>query len=555
MFAQANGDPLAGPFEIVTRRRGRSASEREVVFTEFLGGRVQAFRVTPVLGGAPVPTLANPPLVENVGAARELAVFDERFDGDDDLLLATGESAESAAGNQDRLTFSINNGAGSAASNITLGCVQGDDLRGVAVGEFAGLGLRAVYAADANNRVALASCPGETTISTAANGVPNGPGVAKLGDLDQDGDPDLLVAARLPDAPPLLGDLVGWYPNTGAGVFGALQRIGVVKGADEATLLDFDRDGKLDVATASNGVPASDPLAGRVLLFRNLGDGAFAPALVAATGMHEPGRIAGEDVDHDGDIDLLVPSDSPLTSEFPRVQCGIGLLEARDDGTYATPRCLDTAPRGPHTRLVVDDLTRDGVADVIATSFAGNRVILVRLSPPQEFSGEHLPTAGDVVLHDGEERCIATFALQTHARPGDSEIALAQYALETTADDEAGLLQAVILREDDGDTVAEPASDVEVARATAAEDGHWILTLPSGVGNLAAGAPRVRYWACLRAVARVPATAQEFRLQRPASIVVDAETATEIPGVFESTFGGLVRVRSARVFRDGVEGS
>ena len=93
------------------------------------------------------------------------------------------------------------------------------------------------------------------------------------------------------------------------------------------------------------------------------------------------------------------------------MQCGLALLEALADGTYAPARCLNSLA-APYTRLAVDDLTQDGVADVVATSFAEGAVALVRLSDPQEYSDAHGSPTFQVALNDGQEACTIFYDIE-----------------------------------------------------------------------------------------------------------------------------------------------
>jgi hypothetical protein len=80
-------------------------------------------------------------------------------------------------------------------------------------------------------------------------------------------------------------------------------------------LLDFDRDGWLDIyfANSPTVATAADPRAARSALWRNLGDGTFGD-VTDTTGVGYPGWAMGvvvADVDHDGWDDLYVTCYGP----------------------------------------------------------------------------------------------------------------------------------------------------------------------------------------------------------------------------------------------------
>lgn len=121
---------------------------------------------------------------------------------------------------------------------------------------------------------------------------------AAAGDLDNDGDPDVIVAG--PD-----GNVL--FRNDGNGVFSDATEaagIGGPGGAARVLLVDYHHDGFLDVLVSRSK--------GRRALYRNNGNGTFtdvaAGAGVAGAGL----GAAASDADHDRDIDLLLVEDGRL---------------------------------------------------------------------------------------------------------------------------------------------------------------------------------------------------------------------------------------------------
>ncbi len=532
-----------GPFEVVTRRLGRGP-RREAVLTEFNAGTVRTLTSTR-LGFSKLNTgLGNPPVMSDVGAARELSVGDFDHDGDDDFLLATGESGSAPPTNQNRLHISSN---GSPPLNATLACT-GNDIRGLAAGDLREPGFAAVYAAEDADKVAVFStCAQETLISTVANGVPNGPNSAKLGDLDQDGDLDLVIAARQPSTAELAGDLLGWYPNLGAAIFGPLVRIATIVGARDATLADVDRDGKLDVIAGSTDAG--------IQLFRNLGGGVFATPVVAAN-VVGPNRVEAADLDHDGDIDLVVPSASETGRGPTATQCGLSVLLADGDGGFASPICVDDPVVGniPWTRAAIDDIDGNGVPDIVATAFGDGIVMLFSPNAPEHFTVVDGAEAAASVVSAGVEQCVSHADLFHLGRAGDSDLQLAQVTANALGTQGIGFVDALVLRADDGDLVAETNADavIAVAQDTTFVDGNitWTFT---PTHRQPVGDEFRRYWLCVRPPPVLLVNNQVLQLsglQFPA--VRNADTGTAASGRVRD---GDVRVsvRSAPIFRDGFE--
>ncbi|MCZ6649340.1 MAG: FG-GAP-like repeat-containing protein [Acidobacteria bacterium] len=180
-----------------------------------------------------------------------------------------------------------------------------------------------------------------------------GSGMA-LADLDGDGDLDLFLA----DAGP--GETSGnvrLYLNDGKGVFmeRPLPAPAVVAPATGVTVGDFDNDGHLDILVGRWGPDR---------LLRNQGDGTFLDVGPAA-GVDHPGRTlatAFGDVDHDGDVDLLLAD----------ADAGLVLLRNNGDGTFSERgEEAGLTAAGPVTGLLLVDLDGDRDVDVLASGPGG----------------------------------------------------------------------------------------------------------------------------------------------------------------------------------------
>ena len=249
-----------------------------------------------------------------------------------------------------------------------------------------------------------------------------------LGDLNGDALDDLVVTNSFYRGPGLNAHTVVRLLNQGDGVLGPFQVLLDPFGADLA-IGDMDGDGDRDIVTLATSVTGPDMH--DVVLLRNLGGGAFAPAVryPSGVGPDSASLPALADVDGDGDLDVgLVlhrsipgnPNDEPTdrwvllrnagtgalaaprlhmagahTLDFALVQLdGLhgpeALSVAGDDarvvvhynqfGSYFGPTLLDLnhpgAPiEGPTVLdMAADDLDADGRQDLAVT--AGTNVLL-----------------------------------------------------------------------------------------------------------------------------------------------------------------------------------
>lgn len=195
-----------------------------------------------------------------------------------------------------------------------------------------------------------------------------------VGDMDGDGDLDLLLASGA------IGQdgFVQWMRGTGDGKFGAAQLIGHVRNPQDLAAADLDGNGTLDVVLLEGAVM---PGKGRpVVVWRGLGGAAFGPGVAWGTGVEQALRFAVADFSGDGLPDVLVG--------------------ALDDGEGALLRARATGSLGPPQPIGLDgmiygvaaaDLDLDGSPDVVGTDVAADAVVSLRLVAGHP-SGEPLAT-------------------------------------------------------------------------------------------------------------------------------------------------------------------
>ncbi len=206
-------------------------------------------------------------------------------------------------------------------------------------------------AADAETTVALAACATPSYSAPVALALPSYDALfVQQGDLNGDGANDLVVSM-------LVGGLAVRL-NDGQGAFAAAVPVQTPDWPRGFALADFNRDGRLDIATVSQSA---------LHLLMGAGDGTFAAAVSYASLVDDPITVTAADLDRDGDLDLLV--DGFETT-------GLQLFRNGGSGAFAAGVTLDTgAPQSIFP--VVADFNGDSVPDIAVGSAAGGFSVLL----------------------------------------------------------------------------------------------------------------------------------------------------------------------------------
>jgi len=185
---------------------------------------------------------------------------------------------------------------------------------------------------------------GEEVISTAADGASS----VFAADLDRDGNVDVLSASYEDDT-------IAWYENTdGVGGFGGEEVISAAAdGASSVFAADLDRDGDLDVLSASY---EDDTIA----WYENTdGMGGFGSEEVISSTADGAISVFAADVGGDGDLDVLSASE---------LDDGLAWYQNTDgEGGFASPHVISTAADGA-TSVFAADVDQDGDLDVLSAS-------------------------------------------------------------------------------------------------------------------------------------------------------------------------------------------
>ncbi|MBN1478419.1 VCBS repeat-containing protein [Candidatus Sumerlaeota bacterium] len=269
----------------------------------------------------------------------------------------------------------------------------------------------------------------QQVISTAADGAYS----VFAADLDGDGDMDILLCS-------LYDDTVAWHENTdGAGTFSAEQPIntpdpdGIPGNGNEGDAdlpvmvcaADLDADGDLDVLSASYNDD-------KIAWYENTdGAGSFGPQRVISTAADGARGVFAADLDGDGDLDVLSASDTDDKAAWYENTDG--------SGTFGSQQVISTEGDASYA-IFAEDIDGDGDLDVLVASVTDDEVSLYLNTGGGTFGPQQvISTAGDGVNSvlaadidsDGDPDVLA-------ASTTDSELAWyenrgGQFALTTTA--------------------------------------------------------------------------------------------------------------------------
>jgi len=398
------------------------------------------------------------------------------LDGDGDLDVAA------VAFNDDDVAWYENTGTGwtksvigglDFASTVRIGDVDGDgDLDIVAAGELED------EVSWWENTAGDGSAWTERLIVSSYNGAK----VVDLGDIDRDGDLDVLANA-------FNGNEVAWFENT-AGNGTAWTRTTLttsLNGASPGQLADMDGDGDLDAVAASRG-------SGTVKWWANNGDGTSWVENLAVNGFGGAQSARAVDFDHDGDLDLLVAA---------RNAAEVRWYENTDGAaTSWSPHTIQT---GVTDAIAADafDIDGDGDLDVMAAGGTG-------LSWWELDLGELDLTGTDVgpsgLVGPAVQTALFSVDAEHVGRQDDSMVELVTLGLRFedgaaglhTASVVSVLFDGIWLLRDDGDGVFTAANDTEVLAESGAgfvaTGGTIDLVVPDGTAGATVGLGTNELW-------------------------------------------------------------
>lgn len=201
---------------------------------------------------------------------------------------------------------------------------------------------------------------------------------AAVADLDGDGDRDVVAGSY--------SQGVAWWPNDGAGSFGVRRTLSSLRQVSSVAVADVDGDGDVDVLHASHF-----PTNSTVYVLENQGGGLFTERALGATVTRDGFTgLVTPDVDRDGAPDVLAAGVDDRTV----------MLFANDGAAGFAERLVATVP-ATAAALAAGDVDGDGWPDLIAADRAEGALVLVRQEPgnPPRWLGPG--DAGALVVESG----------------------------------------------------------------------------------------------------------------------------------------------------------
>jgi hypothetical protein len=192
-----------------------------------------------------------------------------------------------------------------------------------------------------------------TLTTTLATGTGTSPQGLTAGDLDNDGDADLVVCNYGTDT-------VGVYLNNGSGGFGSPTLLSPGFGPRAAVVADVNKDGKPDLFVTLSKVSG----VGQAATFLGNGTGGFGAPSVVNTGP-VPNTATQGDFNQDGNLDLVTVN---LTGNT------LSILQNTGSGAFLLGSKVALASGAYPQGVVAADLNRDGRPDLASANQAQGNV-------------------------------------------------------------------------------------------------------------------------------------------------------------------------------------
>ena len=219
-----------------------------------------------------------------------------------------------------------------------------------------------------------------------------GPACVALGDLDGDGDEDLVSANTLSSNLTVFFQEFGNFPSSPL----ELGSLSITSVPLSVALGDLDGDGDLDLVSANNGgfVP-------NLTVFFQQAPGSFTspPRVLSPPSRNAPASAAIGDLDGDGDLDVV-------SANVGRGAFGEGsnltVFFQSTPGGFSSPALVlggSSSMRRP-VSVALDDLDGDGDTDLVAADAVGDDLAVFFQGPPGSF-GSSLLALGGFPITDG----------------------------------------------------------------------------------------------------------------------------------------------------------
>ncbi len=122
------------------------------------------------------------------------------------------------------------------------------------------------------------------------------------GDLDGDGDMDIVMATYFYNGGVPTQDYIKWYQNDGMGTFTIMPTISsTIRWVDGLTVADIDGQFGLDIVATSVNQD-------KLVYFLSDGAGGFGSEIAVDSALIGPGEVVAGDINNDGNMDLITMS-------------------------------------------------------------------------------------------------------------------------------------------------------------------------------------------------------------------------------------------------------
>jgi len=170
------------------------------------------------------------------------------------------------------------------------------------------------------------------------------------GDLDGDGDIDLVMATYYYNGNSPTQDYIKWYSNDGNGNFTVEASVSTtIQWVDGLTVADIDGQFGLDIVATSVNQD-------KLVYFLSDGAGGFGPETAVDTAIAAPGEVVAGDINNDGNIDLITMSYTNNTTVW---YAGDGA------GNFSTANTIESGTTDGPYYVDVADFDGDGDLDVV----------------------------------------------------------------------------------------------------------------------------------------------------------------------------------------------
>jgi hypothetical protein len=283
---------------------------------------------------------------------------DQIHDVDDTLPLATGGELALANGGANNVSFVTVAGNGTLTDAKDTSVSPGTLPVATATGDLNGDGIADLVVVNKNsNTLSIFLSTGldgtgrPTYAAPTSLSVGQTPDAVAIGDLDNDGHADIVVASQASNTVQIF-----WGNGTGNFSAGAETTLAVGAGPTGIALGDFNSDGLVDLAVSHNGSQGGAASHG-VTVIRNLGNRLFDTPVEYASGTNATALVAA-DFNRDGKLDLAVLDG--------QAQGQVVLLQGQGNGTFNPAGNFATVDSP--TGIAVGDFNRDGFLDLVVTS-------------------------------------------------------------------------------------------------------------------------------------------------------------------------------------------